>query len=671
MVKRKYIVPVLAFLLVLGLVILNNLNGYLINQIPPLSDLPIVADWLQLKGKDPIDTGMRIGRVTLVAGVFAWGLGWAATEIWTLSQPKTTIVTELDSGQRRRLIQSQLEIVERRLADMLERSVLIPLGFEDAGQQLGEGRSPLEILQRADDVAPVGGWFGRVKEWIPFGRGGKVMFPARARMIDVFRHPDVSGRLLILGSPGAGKTTTLLELARELMTEAKADESKPWPHLFEMAGWVEGRSLGDYLAAEMKRLSKEKLNEAVCQRLLESGRVLPLLDGLDELRDLNRIQAGMAAINEFLGDAYGHRDAVVCCRIRDYGLAQGQLTALNGAVQLQPLTDGAIRAHLQALGKGQLWAVIQQNPALLEADVQDGDLVMPPLLRTPLFLSIFATVNPTEAINGLAELWDGYIVQRLGIPAELLSGKGYKRYQSGEVPSQKQTRYHLVFLAKQLVRSNPEFLIEAMQPSWLTTRQKWKMRLVFSLVEVLIFSLIVSLMCSQIGGTISSLIFGLILSLIGGVMVGMMGVVVQLEPTEKILISTSHLAQQKFFEKLILSLSPALIFGLISGLILGLVLDVISGLIWGLTFGLILGLIPVLIQVCTMTIEVKSEPNQSIKASAKNMAILILIVLILCEVIQIKMMPYLPEYQFQHFPLMIAISAVLLVFIGSPRIAVK
>ncbi len=164
MVKRKYIVPVLAFVLVLGLVVLNNLNGYLINQIPPLSDLPIVADWLKLNGKDPVDTGIRIGRVTVVAGLFAWGLSWAATEIWTLWRPATAIVTELDTGQRRRLIKSQLDVVEKRLADMLERSVLIPLGFEDAGRQLGDDRTPLEILQRAADVAPETGWFGRVRE---------------------------------------------------------------------------------------------------------------------------------------------------------------------------------------------------------------------------------------------------------------------------------------------------------------------------------------------------------------------------------------------------------------------------------------------------------------------------------------------------------------------------
>ncbi len=433
----------------------------------------------------------------------------------------------------------------------------MPLGFEDAGQQLGADRIPLAILQRAADVAPEAGWFGRVKQWTPFRRGTAVTFPAQTRMIDVFRHPDVSGRLLILGSPGAGKTTTLLELARELMAEAKADESKPLPHLFEMAGWAVGQSLCAYLAAELKRM--HNLDEAVGRGLLASGRVLPLLDGLDELRDLGRIQAGMAAINEFLGDAYGQRDAVVCCRIRDYELAQGQLTALNGAVQLQPLTDGAIQAHLQALGKEHLWAVIQQNPALLEEDVQDGDLVMPPLLRTPLFLSIFATVNPTEAINGLAELWDGYIVQRLGIPAEQLSGNGYKRYQSGEVPSQKQTRYHLVFLAEQLVRTKPECLIEEMQPEWLTgNTQKWKMRL--------------------IGG------------LIGG-----------------------------------------------------------------------------LIEGCKTTLKVRSEPNQGIKASAKNMAILMPICLILWGIIQIKLMPYLQGSmtagQFQRFPGAIAGAIAYFVFL--------
>jgi predicted NACHT family NTPase len=424
---------------------------YAINQIPPLRDLPGIKQ--EYDKKDPWTIFWGVISASIVLSFVVLGCTtWLIPLVQASGKSTEENGHELNLGTRRRLIQGQLDAVEKRLADML----LIPLGVEDAYQHLGDDRKPLKILQRAADVAPAAGWFERAKQWRSFRQGrDEVTFPAQTRMIEVFRHPDVSGRLLILGSPGAGKTTMLLELARELMAEAKADKSKPMPYLFEMAGWREG-SLRDYLAADLE-LKKIISNQEMRRRLLESGQILPLLDGLDELRDLDRIQAGMTAINEFLDDAYGHHEAVVCCRIRDYTLAQEQLTALNGAVELQQLTEPMIQAYLQKLGKGGLWSVIQQNPALLEKDVQDGELVMPPLLKTPLFLSIFAMVNPTEAINGLTDLWDRYIMQRLDTLVSDLSGNGYKPYkvfqektetmeEITEAPTQKQTKNYLIFL---------------------------------------------------------------------------------------------------------------------------------------------------------------------------------------------------------------------------------
>lgn len=47
------------------------------------------------------------------------------------------------------------------------------------------------------------------------------LVPAQVRITTVF--DDVGGELLILGAPGAGKTTVLLELARELLDRAEQD----------------------------------------------------------------------------------------------------------------------------------------------------------------------------------------------------------------------------------------------------------------------------------------------------------------------------------------------------------------------------------------------------------------------------------------------------------------
>jgi stage III sporulation protein SpoIIIAA len=39
----------------------------------------------------------------------------------------------------------------------------------------------------------------------------------------------IGGGLLILGAPGSGKTSMLLELARDLLNAVKADDRQPMP----------------------------------------------------------------------------------------------------------------------------------------------------------------------------------------------------------------------------------------------------------------------------------------------------------------------------------------------------------------------------------------------------------------------------------------------------------
>ncbi|GAB3946794.1 hypothetical protein GCM10027614_40900 [Micromonospora vulcania] len=49
------------------------------------------------------------------------------------------------------------------------------------------------------------------------------------------------GSLLILGAPGAGKTTMLLELAKRLLESADVDKARPAPVVFQLASWAASR----------------------------------------------------------------------------------------------------------------------------------------------------------------------------------------------------------------------------------------------------------------------------------------------------------------------------------------------------------------------------------------------------------------------------------------------
>lgn len=56
-------------------------------------------------------------------------------------------------------------------------------------------------------------------------------------IIQIFDQSEISGKLLILGEPGSGKTTTLLELARDLVSRAEANDEEAVPVLFNLSEW--------------------------------------------------------------------------------------------------------------------------------------------------------------------------------------------------------------------------------------------------------------------------------------------------------------------------------------------------------------------------------------------------------------------------------------------------
>ncbi|MGH8902906.1 MAG: NACHT domain-containing protein [Egibacteraceae bacterium] len=92
----------------------------------------------------------------------------------------------------------------------------------------------------------------------------------------------LGGGLLILGAPGSGKTTALLELARDLLDHAAADQAKPIPVVFNLSSWAARRPpLAKWLADELR--TRYAVARRIAQRWVAGGEMLPLLDGLDEV----------------------------------------------------------------------------------------------------------------------------------------------------------------------------------------------------------------------------------------------------------------------------------------------------------------------------------------------------------------------------------------------------
>src|SRR5689334_12561116 len=106
--------------------------------------------------------------------------------------------------------------------------------------------------------------------------------PAGTSLITIYE--DAGQELLLLGEPGAGKSTLLLELASALVTQAERDHSQLLPVIVPLSSWGSLRQpLEQWLAEQVTLLYDIALPLAM--RWIQQERLLPLLDGLDEMEE--------------------------------------------------------------------------------------------------------------------------------------------------------------------------------------------------------------------------------------------------------------------------------------------------------------------------------------------------------------------------------------------------
>ncbi|MFC9435658.1 NACHT domain-containing protein [Nocardia sp. NPDC057030] len=148
------------------------------------------------------------------------------------------------------------------------------------------------------------------------------------------QRPDVLRRVLILGESGSGKTSAathltlgLLEERRAYDDERRADE--PVAVRVHAAGWNGTQFVGDWLA---ERLSADYMvHRRVAHALVKTGRVLPLIDGFDELDSLETAKEALAWLNK---PPWLHRPLVVLCRTEDFEELRGTGARLQSATAM-------------------------------------------------------------------------------------------------------------------------------------------------------------------------------------------------------------------------------------------------------------------------------------------------------------------------------------------------
>ncbi|XVV14211.1 hypothetical protein ACQP2X_07660 [Actinoplanes sp. CA-131856] len=202
-------------------------------------------------------------------------------------------------------------------------------------------------------------------------------------VIDVF--DEMSGSMLILGAPGSGKTTQLLDLAAALLDR----EGERIPVVLDLADWSQprwswrrpDRAPDDFRSwLESQLDDRYRIPPAVARAWLDDDRFVLLFDGLDEVRESHRDRC----VSEING--LEAASVVVRSREADYERLTERLR-LQGAVAIRPLTPEEAGAYLDAPG-GEV-----------------GEL-----LTTPLMLDV---VRIARGRPDQGSLFDAYVVEML------------------------------------------------------------------------------------------------------------------------------------------------------------------------------------------------------------------------------------------------------------------
>ena len=313
--------------------------------------------------------------------------------------------------------------IEGVLERSLHNQVLIELGLEERSQAV---------------ISPI----GAAEEFVEnTGRS----FPAGTQATDIFDGLGIGRTLLILGEPGAGKTTILLKLVKTLITRVDNDFSQTIPVVLNLSSWARKRQpIAEWLVAAL--YATFQVSKAVGTTWIKEEQLTLCLDGLDEVAVQHR-KACKQALNDFLR-TNGRTEVVICSRIRDYEALSERLK-VRCAICVQPLTTRQIDKYLELAGEQltSLKTVVDRSPEMRE------------FASSPLILSVMSLAYQGYSLNDFSQVDSAQNFRQSLLDSYI--ERMFQRREKIDNYTDQQAKYWLIWIARQLVKASQTiFFIE-------------------------------------------------------------------------------------------------------------------------------------------------------------------------------------------------------------------
>ncbi|MFD6275083.1 NACHT domain-containing protein [Streptomyces sp. NPDC060209] len=342
----------------------------------------------------PLPAGLDPGPVTGGWSLLVGAVGWA---VWSRVRRERA---------RRRLAAWRTKRNLARAAEALAEGLAVRYDEDERLTRINDPY-PLDVAWTTPEAEEEGA-AGEEQEGADAEEQHPSAHPAAPEIADYYTATPAR-RLVVLGGAGAGKSVLVLRLAHALLHRRAKGSGDPVPTVVSLASWDPDQGLLRWMADQLADAHPEACTPVpeapaadVAFHLLLTGRVLPVLDGFDELPEDRRA----AALHQISQTMRGRRPFVLASREPEYREhVPDEVDFERTEIRLSPLGDATVRAYL---GPGQ--AHTRWTPVLDR--LADRSSAAPPevrrlrqVLSVPLMVGLarvayaHTTAHPSELLE--------------------------------------------------------------------------------------------------------------------------------------------------------------------------------------------------------------------------------------------------------------------------------